>query len=129
MDKWLWLFRWGLKGLIIRPKHADHFLHSSSTCESYAMILLRVLPEGLVKRLGCVLTGLLGVTSCSSFLRTLKIKCFSMKEKKVAGSWRHHGKCQSFHIISLTVLPSILYFPIAHNTLCLPPKFCINHCF
>ena len=23
----------------------------------------------------------------------------------------------------------ILYFPIAHNTLCLPPKFCINHCF
>ena len=23
---------------------------------------------------------------------------------------------------------SILYFPIAHNTLCLPPKFCINHC-
>ena len=24
---------------------------------------------------------------------------------------------------------SILYFPIAHNTLCLPPKFCINHCF
>ena len=24
---------------------------------------------------------------------------------------------------------SILYFPIAHNTLCLPPQFCINHCF
>ena len=23
----------------------------------------------------------------------------------------------------------ILYFPIAHNTLCLPPKFCINYCF
>ena len=23
----------------------------------------------------------------------------------------------------------ILYFPIAHNTLCLPPEFCINHCF
>ena len=22
----------------------------------------------------------------------------------------------------------ILYFPIAHNTLCLPPKICINHC-
>ena len=22
----------------------------------------------------------------------------------------------------------ILYFPIAHNTLCLPPKFCINYC-
>ena len=87
------------------------------------MILLRVLPEGLVKRLGSVLTGLPGVTSCSSFLRTLKIKCFSMKEKKVAGSWRHHGKCQSFHIISLTVLLSILYFPIAHNTLCLPPKW------
>ncbi len=23
----------------------------------------------------------------------------------------------------------ILYFPIAHNALCLPPKFCINYCF
>ncbi len=23
----------------------------------------------------------------------------------------------------------ILYFPIAHNTLCLPPKFCIHYCF
>ena len=28
-----------------------------------------------------------------------------------------------------TRLLRILYFPIAHNTLCLPPKFCINHCF
>ena len=26
-------------------------------------------------------------------------------------------------------LSQILYFPIPHNTLCLPPKFCINHCF
>ena len=24
---------------------------------------------------------------------------------------------------------AILYFRIPHNTLCLPPKFCINHCF
>ena len=24
---------------------------------------------------------------------------------------------------------TILYFPIPHDTLCLPPKFCINHCF
>ena len=63
MDKWLWLFRSGLKGLIIRrPKRAGNFLHSSSTCESYDMILLRVLPEVLVKRPGCVLTGLPGVT-------------------------------------------------------------------
>ena len=23
----------------------------------------------------------------------------------------------------------ILYFRIPHNTLCLPPKFCINYCF
>ena len=23
----------------------------------------------------------------------------------------------------------ILYFPIPHNALCLPPKFCINHCY
>ena len=63
MDKWLWLFRQGINRLIIRrPKRAGNFLHSSSTCESYAMILLKVLPEVLVKRLGCVLTGLPGVT-------------------------------------------------------------------
>ena len=24
---------------------------------------------------------------------------------------------------------AILYFRIPHNTLCLPPKFCINYCF
>ena len=24
---------------------------------------------------------------------------------------------------------TILYFPIAHNAFCLPPKFCINYCF
>ena len=48
MDKWLWLFRQGINGLIIRrPKRAGNFLHSSSTCESYAMILLKVLPEVL----------------------------------------------------------------------------------
>ncbi len=29
---------------------------------------------------------------------------------------------------SILVL-AILYFPIAHNTLCLPPKFCINYSF
>ena len=23
----------------------------------------------------------------------------------------------------------ILYFPIPHNALCLPPKFCINNCY
>ena len=23
----------------------------------------------------------------------------------------------------------IHYFPIVHNALCLPPKFCINYCF
>ena len=26
------------------------------------------------------------------------------------------------------MLPIILYFPIPHNALCLPPKFCINYC-
>ena len=26
-------------------------------------------------------------------------------------------------------IANILYFPVAHNTLCLPPKFCINRCF
>ena len=24
--------------------------------------------------------------------------------------------------------PTIDYFPIPHNTLCLPPKFCITYC-
>ena len=28
-----------------------------------------------------------------------------------------------------TRLSYILYFPIAHNALCLPPKFCMNYCF
>ena len=31
--------------------------------------------------------------------------------------------------ILFAILTSIDYFPIPHNTLCLPPKFCINHCF
>ena len=26
------------------------------------------------------------------------------------------------------LLPPIHYFPIVHNALCLPPKFCINYC-
>ena len=40
-------------------------------------------------------------------LKNAEDKMFSMKEKKMAGSWRHHVKCQSFYIISLTVLPSM----------------------
>ena len=32
-------------------------------------------------------------------------------------------------ILFLKPLSLILYFSIPHNTLCLPPKFCINHCF
>lgn len=164
------------------------------------MILLRVLPEVLVKRLGCVLTGLPGVTlpcnrprhfqglsfkrnlMCDSrgrglisekingcqemfismsptwgvryiwtpqvsvlgplwftvsiraifhfswlllnathitmrhstltfslqfVLKNVEHKMFFNERKKMAGSWRHHVKCQSFHIISLTVLPSM----------------------
>ena len=44
------------------------------------------------------------------------------------------GNCQTgytnhdCHKIKIE-LDIILYFPIAHNTLCLTPKFCINHCF
>ena len=29
---------------------------------------------------------------------------------------------------ALVLLP-FDHFPIPYNTLCLPPKFCINHCF
>ena len=39
--------------------------------------------------------------------------------------------CIVLHCIVLccSILYYILYFPIAHNTLSLPPKFCINNCF
>ena len=30
--------------------------------------------------------------------------------------------------IHKNLILSILYFPIPHNALCLPPKFCINYC-
>ena len=33
------------------------------------------------------------------------------------------------HMGTLVTQKRILYFPIPHNTLCLPAKFCINHCF
>ena len=39
-----------------------------------------------------------------------------------------HPNPQTAKLGSLLFGP-ILYFPIPHNTLCLPPKFCINHCF
>ena len=40
-------------------------------------------------------------------LKNVEDKMFFNPRKKIAGSWRHHVKCQSFHIISLTVLPSV----------------------
>ena len=30
---------------------------------------------------------------------------------------------------AILIQPFILCFRIPHNTLCLPPKFCVNHCF
>ena len=30
---------------------------------------------------------------------------------------------------AIPIQPFILCFRIPHNTLCLPPKFCVNHCF
>ena len=40
------------------------------------------------------------------------------------------GTCVSKNCINkFRCVIRILYFPIPHNTLCLPPKFCINHCF
>ena len=29
---------------------------------------------------------------------------------------------------TITITLTILYFPIPHNALCLPPRFCINYC-
>ena len=40
-------------------------------------------------------------------LNNVEDKMFFNERKEMAGSWRHHVKCQSFHIISLTVLPSM----------------------
>ena len=40
-------------------------------------------------------------------LKNVEDKMFFNERKEMAGSWRHHVKCQSFHIISLTVLPSM----------------------
>ena len=48
------------------------------------------------------------------------------------GDWsehccRHHN-CVSLGTKRANVGSDIDYFPIAHNTLCLPPKFCITYC-
>ena len=40
-------------------------------------------------------------------LKNVEDKMFFNERKEMAGSWCHHVKCQSFHIISLTVLPSM----------------------
>ena len=37
------------------------------------------------------------------------------------------NKCQTI-FPSSCVKTAILYFPIPHNALCLPPKFCMNYC-
>ena len=39
------------------------------------------------------------------------------------------GAFAHLHTNGVSLLNPILYFRIPHNTLCLPPKFCINHCF
>ena len=38
-----------------------------------------------------------------------------------------HIACVLRHASKTATFP-ILYFPISHNALCLPPKFCINYC-
>ena len=40
-------------------------------------------------------------------LKNVEDKMFFNERKEMAGSWCHHVKCQSFHIISLTVLSSM----------------------
>ena len=40
-------------------------------------------------------------------LKNVEDKMFFNERKEMAGSWRHHVKCQGFHIISLIVLPSM----------------------
>ena len=56
---------------------------------------------------------------------------FAIMVNDLVSSWVPRAK----YVDDLTVLevvlrnsPSIDYFPIAHNTLCLPPKFCITYC-
>ena len=45
------------------------------------------------------------------------------------------GKCSICHVMNIelgnskgSITSFIRYFPIVHNALCLPPKFCINYC-
>ena len=54
----------------------------------------------------------------------------------VIGHWPFREEDFPSKIVNTTILdhakqsgPPILYFPIPHNTLCLPPKLCINYCF
>ena len=41
-------------------------------------------------------------------------------------TWCNNSHCGVTTVT--TCITVILYFPIPHNALCLPPKFCINNC-
>ena len=47
-------------------------------------------------------------------------------------TWDEESRARAIALDPLPIWPytarAILYFPIPHNALCLPPKFCINYC-
>jgi len=63
-------------------------------------------------------TGANAVLEINSYWRRI-----TMIKRTVHSFCLHLAHCKSF-----LTLASILYFPIAHNPLCLAPKFCINYC-
>ena len=73
-----------------------------------------------------------GIPSGPDALFVLSADSFLMTENSDIGQG---GSCWCAYACVCTsgvaggVNALILYFRIPHNTLCLPPKFCINHCF
>ena len=70
-------------------------------------------------------------------LNGIRTRFFQVHETIFPGSWDNCLNCpasariiSSFDFKHRTSynISFILYFPIPHNALCLPPKFCINYC-
>ncbi len=49
--------------------------------------------------------------------------------EKFLNSVEHGESARYCHLKFIVAFLYILYFPIAHNALCLPHKFCMNYCF
>ena len=63
---------------------------------------------------------------CSG-VELIKLTCFSSFKLTTDQILSHMGS--QAQVLYFFLSRYILYFPIAHNALCLPPKFCINYCF